>query len=65
VQGAVAALVVGRSTWSVPSSWRRVMVSGSSWLRVPLGPLTVTVVPSTVTSTPLGTGMGDNPIRDM
>src|SRR5450759_4529237 len=33
-------------------------------VRVPLGPLTVTVEPSIVTSTPDGTGMGCLPIRD-
>jgi hypothetical protein len=32
---------------------------------VPLGPVTVARVPSTLTSTPLGTSMGSLPIRDI
>src|SRR3990172_3218511 len=38
---------------------------GRAMTTVPFGPLTVTVEPSMVTSTPLGTGMGRRPIRDI
>src|SRR4051794_11597539 len=56
----------GRTTFSAPSS-ARVTVIGSTttWLNVPLGPLTVTCWPSIETSTPLGTGTGSLPIRLM
>src|SRR5262245_29912868 len=42
-----------------------VMVSGASCSSVPFGPFTVTRLPEIVTSTPLGTGMGILPIRDI
>src|SRR5690606_12996691 len=54
-----------RSTSSVSPSWRTVMSPGSSRARAPFGPLTATERPSMVTSTPLGTGMGALPMRDM
>ena len=40
---------------------------GSGMVRdsVPFGPLTVTVRPSMVTSTPVGTGTGSFPMRDI
>src|SRR6188474_2897624 len=41
------------------------MVPGICRSRVPLGPLTEILRPSTVTSTPAGTVMGALPIRDM
>src|SRR5687768_3498839 len=53
----------GRSTSSVPSSWRRVISPGSSRSSVPCGPLTATRRPSIVMSTPEGTGMGERPTR--
>src|SRR5215475_11612239 len=57
---------LGRSTASVPSSERSAVIgSASVWLSSPLGPLTRTVRPSMVTSTPLGTGIGLRPIRDI
>src|SRR5262245_29955990 len=56
---------VGRVTTMVPSSWLTAMSGWSERLRVPLGPLTVTVRPSIVTSTPDGTAMGRRPIRDI
>src|SRR6476660_1455877 len=56
---------VGRVTTRVASSRLTVMSGCSSRLRVPLGPLTVTVRPSIVTSTFDGTGMGRRPMRDM
>src|SRR4051794_19238372 len=54
----------GRSTMSSSPSWRIVMAPspGMSRSRVPFGPLAVTWTPLTVTSTPLGTGMGLLPI---
>src|SRR6478735_2328109 len=55
----------GRSTSSSAPSWRMVMVPGISRSSEPLGPLTVTWRSATVTSTPLGTGTGAFPIRDM
>ena len=55
----------GRSTTISPSSWRTVMGAGTSRSRVPLGPFTVTWLPSMVTSTPEGTGIGARPMRDM
>src|ERR1700712_2363495 len=56
----------GRVTASVPSSSFEMEIgSTTEWDRVPLGPLTVTVRPSIVTSTPVGTGIGILPIRDM
>src|SRR5678816_1433622 len=56
---------VGRVTTMVPSAWLTAMSGWSERLRVPLGPFTVTVRPSIVTSTPDGTAMGRRPIRDM
>src|SRR5688572_12011420 len=53
----------GRSTRSVPSSWRTVISPGSSRSRLPCGPFTATRRPSTLTSTPEGTAMGERPIR--
>src|SRR5215213_8082681 len=41
------------------------MSSGASCSSVPRGPLTVTWLPSSVTSTPLGMVMGCLPIRDI
>src|SRR6476661_5601481 len=55
----------GRSTRSSPSSRTMVSWGAMSRLRSPLGPLTDTCVPSTVTSTPGGTVMGSLPMRDM
>src|SRR5262245_54363464 len=56
---------VGRVTTIEPSSLETAMSGWSVRLRVPLGPLTVTLRPSIVTSTPDGTVMGRRPIRDM
>src|SRR6478672_4784360 len=56
---------VGRVTTIVPSSRLTVMSGWRARLSVPFGPLTVTVRPSIVTSTPDGTVMGRRPIRDM
>src|SRR5215211_819911 len=57
---------LGRTTCSEPSSARSArMGSASVWLSSPLGPFTVTVRPSMVTSTPVGTGIGLRPMRDM
>src|SRR3954451_19384990 len=55
-----------RLTSRTPSSpfWT-VMGAATVWLRVPLGPLTVTTGPSIATSTPEGTGTGSLPMRDM
>src|SRR3954469_1522409 len=56
----------GRCTSRVPSSdFATVIGSATVWLRVPLGPLTVTTLPSSWTSTPEGTGTGSLPIRDI
>src|SRR5919202_6836136 len=41
------------------------MGAATEWVSWPLGPLTVTCRPSIETSTPLGTGMGSFPMRDM
>src|SRR3712207_1284272 len=50
----------------VPSSSRPTVIGDATvWLRVPLGPLTVTWASSNATSTPDGTGMGSLPMRDM
>src|SRR3954464_10322676 len=56
---------VGRVTTSVPSSRLTVMSGWRARLSVPFGPLTVTLRPLIVTSTPDGTGMGRRPMRDM
>src|SRR3954453_520787 len=55
----------GRSTSSVDSSWRTVISPGISRSRLPWGPFTRTTRPSSVMSTPEGTGMGDLPMRLM
>src|SRR5829696_9305117 len=56
----------GRCTRRVPSSSRStVMGAATVWLSWPLGPFTLTVWPSMVTSTPLGTAIGSRPIRDI
>src|SRR4051812_4617589 len=55
----------GRLTSSVPSSCATSIGAATEWLSWPLGPLTVTCRPSIETSTPLGTGMGILPMRDM
>src|SRR5919199_3234176 len=55
----------GRRTCSVPSSCATSIGAATEWVSWPLGPLTVTCRPSIVTSTPLGTGMGSLPMRDM
>src|SRR4051794_37130589 len=56
----------GRLTSRTPSSPFSTMIGAATvWLRVPLGPLTVTTGPSMVTSTPEGTGTGSLPMRDM
>src|SRR3954452_19053661 len=41
------------------------MGAATEWLRTPLGPFTVTVLCSSVTSTPEGTGTGSLPMRDI
>src|SRR3989337_1983415 len=56
---------LGRAMTTVPSSRLTSMSGWSVRKSVPFGPLTVTVEPSMVTSTPLGTGMGRRPIRDI
>src|SRR4051812_41039460 len=56
---------LGRSTSSVASSWRMVIGSGIDRESVPCGPLTEMVPGAIVTSTPLGTGMGLRPMRDI
>src|SRR5258705_3904627 len=57
---------LGRTTTSVPSSSRSTVIgSATVWLSSPLGPLTCPVWPSILMSTPLGTGIGLRPIRDM
>src|SRR5687767_5677889 len=56
---------VGRVTTSLSSSWATVM---SRWMRSersPLGPATRTTPGSMATVTPVGTGMGCLPIRDI
>jgi hypothetical protein len=56
----------GRVTLRAPSSdVPTAMGSATVWLRVPLGPFTVTTGPSMLTSTPDGTGTGSLPMRDM
>src|ERR1700712_664600 len=56
---------LGRFTSRVPSPFSTVMGAATVWLRVPLGPFTVTVCASTCTSTPDGTGTGSLPMRDI
>src|SRR5665647_120185 len=57
---------LGRLTSTLPSTDRATTIGAAttccSW---PLGPLTVTACPSMDTSTPVGTGTGSRPIRDM
>src|SRR5579875_1931748 len=54
----------GRATVIAPSSPRSTVIgSATVCVRVPLGPLTVTVRPSMSTSTPEGTATGSRPIR--
>src|SRR5262245_51229945 len=48
-----------------PSCSSAVMPSTRGWVSVPLGPATVTTPASTFTWTPLASGMGSLPIRDM
>src|SRR6476646_4773486 len=55
----------GRVTTSSPLSFATVIGSTTTWDSEPFGPLTVTLGPSMVTSTPAGTGIGSRPIRDM
>src|SRR3712207_5131445 len=56
----------GRVTWRTPSSVRSTAMGDATvCFSVPLGPLTLTVWPSIATSTPLGTGIGSRPIRDI
>src|SRR5918912_3996949 len=55
----------GRRTSTVPSSCATSIGAATEWVSWPLGPLTVTCRPSIETSTPLGTGMGILPMRDM
>src|SRR5919107_2778190 len=56
----------GRVTWSAPSSERSTAIGAATVCESePLGPLTLTVWPSIATSTPLGTGIGSRPIRDI
>src|ERR671914_5397 len=56
---------LGRPTVTVPSSRRTSIGSTTVCDSSPLGPLTVTLWPSIFTSTPLGTGIGRRPIRDI
>ena len=56
---------LGRDTTTWPPSTFAVIGSATTWLRVPLGPLTVTFWPSIATSTPAGIAMGFLPIRDI
>src|SRR3954454_20343820 len=56
----------GRATSMAPSSPRSTVIGAATlWLRVPLGPFTVTRRSSTLTSTPDGTVTGSLPMRDM
>src|SRR5580765_7469898 len=56
----------GRLTSSAPSSARSTVIGAATVCEsVPLGPFTVTVLDSTVTSTPDGTTTGSLPIRDI
>ena len=63
VEAAALTLVVRSLDHDVPSSWRTEMAPGITRESVPLGPFTVTVRSPMVTSTPLGTVMGDLPMR--
>src|SRR3954451_17096261 len=56
----------GRLTSRTPASpFSTTIGAATVWLRVPLGPLTVTTLPSMLTSTPAGTGTGSLPMRDI
>src|SRR5258708_4248631 len=55
---------VGRSTVTVPSARLMRMAAGIVRARAPRSPLTLTWLPSTVTSTPGGTVIGILPMRD-
>src|SRR3954467_11832500 len=56
----------GRLTSRTPASpFSTTIGAATVWLRVPLGPLTVTTLPSIWTSTPVGTGTGSLPMRDI
>src|SRR5581483_2924015 len=55
----------GRATEIAPSFCATVIGSATVCDRLPLGPVTVTVRPSMLTSTPAGTGIGSRPIRLM
>src|SRR3954454_22421783 len=56
----------GRLTSRTPASpFSTTIGAATVWLRVPLGPLTVTRAPSIWTSTPVGTGTGSLPMRDI
>src|SRR6478735_1772985 len=55
----------GRLTSRTPSPFSIVIGLARVWLRVPLGPFTVTTGPSIATSTLDGTAIGSLPIRDM
>src|SRR5436190_8199295 len=55
-----------RDTSSSPLSARAMVIGSATWCcRVPLGPFTCTCWPSSVISTPDGTGIGSLPMRDM
>src|ERR1700712_6085400 len=56
---------LGRLTCSSPSLRSTVIGSATVCESSPLGPLTLTVCPVMVTSTPEGTGIDLRPIRDM
>src|SRR6267143_6776913 len=55
----------GRFTTTVPSSSARIMSGCSERLISPFGPLTVILCPSICAVTPLGSGTGFLPIRDI
>src|SRR5688572_27968007 len=55
----------GRATRTVPSSCAAVIAGCRVRSSSPLGPFTRTTLPSTVTVTPFGTGIGFFPIRDI
>src|SRR5688500_3725770 len=56
----------GRLTSRTPSSpFSTTIGAATVWLRLPLGPFTVTSGPSIATSTPEGTGTGSLPILDI
>src|SRR6266850_4321463 len=50
---------------SVPSSCAKVMPGGMYWLTLPFGPCTSTLPDTILTLTPLGSGIGFLPIRDI